>query len=206
MPDKFGSPVLSSQKKQQQKELAPLAKTLIGYTFITVGLVWTAKYLIDVVLGEDEVRPDPKRAKVNMANVTQGFNPSILCGKLYDCMDGLNVFDCCIDIFREVRDTPRSDLRLMHNYWIDHVDDNESIYMWIEQEYNCWPWEAREEAMDALNTAGVGFDVEHPAIPIANGADEQEGFNRRARNSRRIVTSGASYGIYQNIRPKSQCG
>lgn len=92
------------------------------------------------------------------------WNPKNLADQLYSNMSGVNQLAYGeTDRSKVWKDLARQGihrLRWMHNYWLDNIDGDDTLYRWLKGERVLrWSEEhdRREWAKDALRNAGVGF-------------------------------------------------
>jgi len=100
--------------------------------------------------GEFYEQPDP-------------WTPNDLANRLHSAMLGVNMQDATIgdsraEVWEEVSRLGIDRARWLHNYWLDVIDREDTLFRWISGEWaNVPEWDAKDRALNMLRRASVGW-------------------------------------------------
>ena len=87
--------------------------------------------------------------------ILAALNPLTLAASLiYDTINSSESSDPREIAWGKLLKLNKDQLRLLHNYWIDHAAEGNSFYSWVDAEWNSSS--VKQQLMAKLNSAGVG--------------------------------------------------
>lgn len=95
--------------------------------------------------------------------VNDPWTPNDLAHRLHTVMSGLDTGEYTLGDKRkkpweEVSQLGIDRARWLHNYWLDKIDPEDTLFRWIDGEWANYPeWHAKDAAMSMLTRAGAGF-------------------------------------------------
>ena len=95
--------------------------------------------------------------------VNDPWKPDTLAHELHSVMLGIETSEYTLGEKRKPAWEAVSQLAIdrargVHNYWLDNVDPDDTVWRWINEEWANYPeWDAKDAAMNMLTRAGVGW-------------------------------------------------
>jgi len=139
-----------------------MLKNFVGGMFSEPGLTTRVKFNYD----------NTQKRKIYVGGSTEWYEiddpwkPDDLAHRLHSTMSGwlpegddalLDESDRA-DAWREVAALGIDRARWLHNYWLDKIDSEDTVYRWIDSEWaNVPEWDTKDSAMSMLTRAGVGW-------------------------------------------------
>lgn len=137
-----------------------MLKNILSNVFTEPGLTTRVKF----DLGNTQVRKIWVGGTQGWHEVADPWKPDDLAHKLHTAMSGLSE---PVDVNFQTSRKPLWDevgvlgidrARWLHNYWLDKVDPEDTLWRWIDGEWaDFGEWDAKDAAMNMLTRAGVGW-------------------------------------------------
>lgn len=139
-----------------------LLKNALNAAFTEPGLTTRLKF----DLGNTQVRKIWVGGTQQWHEVPDPWKPDDLAHRLHSTMSGWmpEGDDALVDEsdradpWREVSVLGIDRARWLHNYWLDKIDPEDTLYRWIDGEWANYPeWDIKDSAMNMLTRAGAGW-------------------------------------------------
>ena len=95
--------------------------------------------------------------------VDDPWKPDDLAHRLHTAMSGVNLEEVSQGesrkgVWEEVSRLGIDRAKWLHNFWLDKIDSEDTLYRWIDGEWANYPeWDAKDAALNMLKRSGVGW-------------------------------------------------
>jgi hypothetical protein len=92
--------------------------------------------------------------------IADPWTPADIALKLHTEMNGVTIFgENITELYRELQRMGKDRARYLHNYWLDKIDSDDTLYRWITAERTTSVTEEIEQRQieDLFRSWGIGF-------------------------------------------------
>lgn len=138
---------------------------------LTIMGVLAIKSTINAIVGEggrtDRVKYNYDNTQIRQMPLGNGqfeiiedpWHPADIARRLHTSMAGVQLTDSeRLELWEEVKKLGRDRARWLHNYWLNHIDENDTLFRWINGEMmDFYNTDEQNEVLSYLINWGVGF-------------------------------------------------